>query len=286
MNILGISYSLHESAACLVQDGRLIFACAEERLTRKKQDASFPLQAIHAALDFAGLKAVDIDHVAVGWSRPSKTYSHNLKLLLTGKWPASRMRWEKLLVQFAQSQRHGGGALDFIRAFGQPKHRIHFIDHHLAHALGAYCISGFDEAAVLVVDGRGAHEATTLWHAEGKRIRLLEEYEYPNSLGLFYAGITEMLGFQPLSDEWKVMGLAAYGKPAFDLSTLICSEEETYWVNSRRFFGRNDYDCPGLEEIVGPRRNGEELNERHQDLARSTQNACEQAMQSLLRRLS
>ena len=121
--------------------------------------------------------------------------------------------------------------------------------------LSAYCTSGFDEAAVLVVDGRGSHEATTLWHAKGETIRLLEEYQYPNSLGLFYAGITEMLGFQPLSDEWKVMGLAAYGKPAFDLSSLIRSQEETYWVNSRCFFGRNDYDRRGLEEILGPRRN-------------------------------
>ncbi len=82
-------------------------------------------------------------------------------------------------------------------------------------------MSEFDESAILIVDGRGASEATTLWQARGNEVRLLEKYPYPNSLGVFYAGMTEMLGFQPLSDEWKVMGLAAYGKPTFDLASLI-----------------------------------------------------------------
>ena len=148
MNILGISYSMHESAACLVQDGKLVFACAEERLSRRKQDASFPVLAIQAALKHGGLGPEDVDHVAIGWPRPAGTYAHNLKLLLTGKWANSSTRWERLLIGFAQSQRHGGGALDFTRAFGQPRRPIHFINHHLAHALSAYSLSEFDEAAV------------------------------------------------------------------------------------------------------------------------------------------
>jgi carbamoyltransferase len=286
MNILGISYSMHESAACLLQNGELVFACAEERLSRRKQDASFPVLAIRAALKHGGLKMEDIDHVAIGWPRPIKTYAHNVKLLLTGKWANSQMRWERLLLGFAHGQRHRGGELDFIRAFGQPKSRTHFINHHLAHALSAYCMSEFDEAAVLVIDGRGSHEATTLWRARGGEIRLLEEYEYPNSVGVFYAGITEMLGFQPLSDEWKVMGLAAYGQPTFDLTKLIRCTEDSYRVNGRRFFGRSDTDSSGLEEVIGKRRNGEELSERHFNLARSAQDACEQAMLALLRRIT
>ena len=106
MNILGISYSMHESAACLVQDGKLVFACAEERLSRRKQDASFPVLAIQAALKHGGLDPEDVDHVAIGWPRPAGTYAHNLKLLLTGKWANSPTRWERLLIGFAQSQRH------------------------------------------------------------------------------------------------------------------------------------------------------------------------------------
>src|SRR5262245_25226273 len=117
MNILGISYSMHESAACLVQDGELVFACAEERLSRRKQDASFPVLAIQAALKRGGLNPEDVDHVAIGWPRPAGTYAHNLKLLLTGKHPSSAMRWERLLIGFAYGQRHRGGELDYIRAF-------------------------------------------------------------------------------------------------------------------------------------------------------------------------
>jgi len=286
MNILGISYSMHESAACLVQDGKLVFACAEERLSRRKQDASFPVLAIQAALKHGGLDPEDVDHVAIGWPRPAGTYAHNLKLLLTGKWANSPTRWERLLIGFAQSQRHRGGSLDFTRAFGQPRRPIHFINHHLAHALSAYSLSEFDEAAVLVIDGRGSTEATTLWHARGGEVRLLEEYQYPNSVGVFYAGITEALGFQPLSDEWKVMGLAAYGQPTFDLTKLINCTEENYWVDGRRFFGRNDSDWSGMEEVVGKRRNGEELGARHFNLARSAQDACEQAMLAMLRRIT
>lgn len=286
MNILGISYSLHESAACLLRDGELVFACAEERITRRKQDASFPVEAIQAALDFAGITPADIDHVAIGWPRPRSTYLHNLKLLLTGKWPWSSQRWEKLLVGWTKAMRHRGGELDYRRRFGSPRNRIHFINHHLAHALSAYLMSDFDESALLVIDGRGAKEATTLWQARESDVRLVQQYQYPDSLGVFYAGMTEMLGFQPLSDEWKVMGLAAYGKPTFDLSALVRSGEDSYRVDGARFFGRTDFDSRKLEAIVGPRRNGEELGERHENLARSTQDACEAAMHALLRQVT
>jgi carbamoyltransferase len=285
MNILGINYSVHESAACLVQDGKLTFACAEERLSRVKQDSSFPVLAIQAALKHGGLKPTDIDHVAICWPKPVEASAHNLRLLLTGKWANSATRWERLLISFLKSQRHRGGEIDFIQTFGRPKNPIHFINHHLAHALSAYCLSEFDETAVLVIDGRGSREATTLWHARGGGVRLLEQYDYPNSVGVFYAGITDMLGFQPNSDEWKVMGLAAYGRPDFDLTKLIRCTEDNYWVDGRRFFGRTDSDLRGLEEVLGRRRNGEELSERHHNLARSAQDVCEQAMLALLRRV-
>src|SRR5688572_7816211 len=98
MNILGISYSMHESAACLVQEGELKFACAEERLSGVKQDGRFPVKAIQAALDHGGLKPADIEHVAIGWSKPSASSLHNMKLILTGKWPLSRTRLERTVL--------------------------------------------------------------------------------------------------------------------------------------------------------------------------------------------
>ena len=235
MNIVGINSSgTHESGACLLRDGELVFACAEERLSRKKQDSAFPVRAIQAALDFGGLKPSDVDHVAFSWPRPREVYAHDLKLLFSGQWPASAMRWQRLALGLVKAQHHRGGELDYLRAFWRPKHSVHFTNHHLSHALSAYCLSGFDEAAVLVVDGRGAREATTLWHAAGDQLRCLEQYDFPNSIGVFYGGITEMLGFQPLSDEWKVMGLASYGNPTVDLSRLIRCREDTYWVDGRR----------------------------------------------------
>jgi carbamoyltransferase len=276
---------MHESAACLLQDGKLVFACAEERLSGIKQDNSFPVRAIQRALDFVAIKPADLDHVAIGWSKPGVTARHDVKLMLTRRWPISRMRVERTLLKSLADWRHQGGTLDYARAFGRPN-SFHFVDHHLAHALSTFSLSGFEESAVLVIDGRGATEATTLWHAEHGRIKLLEQYDYPNSLGAFYAGITGMLGFKPLSDEWKVMGLASYGNPTFDLSPLIQVTDEHYRIHGRRFFGRTDYDRSGLEPIVGPRRNGEDIGQRHMDLARSTQDACERAMLALLRRIT
>jgi carbamoyltransferase len=286
MNILGISYSMHESAACLVQEGELKFACAEERLSGVKQDGRFPVKAIQAALDHGGLKPEDIDHVAIGWSRPTATSWHNAKLMLTGKWPLSKTRLERTVLSALQQWRHRGGLLDYRRAFGEPKRPLHFINHHLAHALSAFSLSGFEESAVLVIDGRGAREATTLWHAKDGQIKLLERYDYPNSIGVFYAGVTGMLGFTPLSDEWKVMGLAAYGEPTVDLKPLMTVNGSGYRVDGRRFFGATDFDRCGLEAVTGPQRNGEPLDQRHKDLARSAQDACEQAMTSLLRRVT
>jgi len=286
MNILGVSYSIHETAACLLQEGKLQFACAEERLSGEKQDSHFPVRAIQAALDYGGLTADEIDHVAIGWSKPGTSARHDLRLILTRQFPMSRMRLERAALRWLRERRHGGGVVDYLRAFPPPRGEVHFVEHHLGHALSAYCVSGLDEAAVLVVDGRGATEASTLWHARRGQIRLLEQYDYPNSLGVFYAGITEMLGFVPLSDEWKVMGLAAYGTPGINLSGLIRIREESYEVAGRRFFGRTDSDRSGLEPITGPRRNGEPLSERHKALARSAQDCCEQAMLALVRRIT
>ena len=288
MNILGINSSgFHESSVCLLQDGKVVFACAEERLSRVKQDKRFPKLAIQAALDFAGLKPSDVDHVAFSFPRPWDRYRHDLKLMLSGQWALRKSRIEKWTLGFLQAQRHRGGELDYVRAFGPPKGRFHLVNHHLTHALSAYCMSGFDEAAVLIIDGRGSHEATTLWHARGGDMKLLETYDYPNSIGVFYAGITEMLGFEPFSDEWKVMGLAAYGNPTYDLTRLIRTDTDNYHVDGRRFFGENDFDRIGLEEVTGSRRpETEELGEKYQNLARSAQDACEQAMLALLRRVT
>lgn len=286
MNILGISFSgNHESAACLVRDGRLVFACAEERLSRAKLDPRFPKHAIRAALEFTGLRFADIDHVAFNWPHPLRIRAHDLKLMFTGRWPLSLTRLERLAMASLSDLRHKGGQLDLKREFGDSRARVHLVDHHLCHALSAYCMSSFDEAAVIVIDGRGAKEATTVWHAREGKLTRLEQYDYPNSLGVFYAGITQALGFQPLSDEWKVMGLAAYGQPTVNLSELITSGGEQYWVNGKAFFGASDHDHTRLGRALREVRELDKpLSQGQKDLASSAQLACEQAMQAVLRR--
>lgn len=286
MNILGISYSLHETAACLVQDGILKFACAEERLTGIKQDSSFPVEAIRAALKFGGISPKDVDYAAIGWSKPGTSEWHNLKLMATGKWPISITRLERTSLAWLKSKRHKGGVVDYLRAFERPRNGFLFVDHHRAHALSAVCLSGFSETAVLVIDGRGATEGSTLWHYQDGKLRKLEELSYPNSIGAFYATMTRMLGFKPLSDEWKVMGLAAYGEPKFDLTPLISINGDNCRVDGRKFYGKTDYDCSQVESIIGPRRTAEEITQRDKDLARSTQDACEKAMLALLQRVT
>jgi carbamoyltransferase len=275
MNIIGISHSTHESAAALVRDGELVFAISEERLSRKNKDGNFPVKAIQACLDFAGLKPDDVDHVGVGWPKPAVTFKHDVKNMVRGDAPSNWTQWERSAYIFAVGLRHRGGALDYQRAFG-PAKKMHFIGHHESHALSSYLMSGFDEASVLIVDGRGAEEATTLWHAKGNELKLLDEYEYPNSLGVFYAAMTETLGFEPFADEWKVMGLASYGEPTYDVSSLLSVDGTRYKVDGKRLLARK------LDDVVGPRRRDEELSQKHQNIARSTQKACEEAMHALV----
>jgi len=287
MNIVGINFSdYHESSVCLLQDGKLVFACAEERLSRLKQDKAFPRLAIQATLEFAGLKPKDVDHVSFTFPNPWRARLHDLKLFATRQFPLDRRRLEMWTAQALKGHRHKGGELDYRRAFGAPRGGFHFPNHHLCHALSAWCLSGFDEAAVLVIDGRGSHEATTLWKARGDAIDLLETIEFPNSVGVFYAGITGYLGFEPLADEWKVMGLAAYGKPGIDMSPLIRCNQESYDVAGRRFLRASD-GRRGVEDVLGPKRHGDaELEQRHMDVARAAQDACEQAMLAMLRRVT
>jgi carbamoyltransferase len=120
-----------------------------------------------------------------------------------------------------------------VHIFGATKARMRFVGHHLAHALSAYAYSGFEDAAVVVMDGRGAWEATSIWHGRDGRIEHVLTIPFPDSVGYFYSEFTEYLGFQRNSDEWKVMGLAPYGKPGVDLRAFIEPVAEPYKVNAR-----------------------------------------------------
>jgi carbamoyltransferase len=284
MLVLGLNYSqMHDSSACLVRDGELLFAVAEERISRLKHDARFPHLAIQACLDFAKVRPEQIDEVCFGWQTPWASYRRDLNLFATGQWPLSYLTLLNSTRHFASMRHQRGGANPFARHFPSNKARIRFVDHHLAHALSAYSYSGFNDAAIVVMDGRGAWEATSIWRGSSGRIEHVHTINWPDSLGLFYARFTEFLGFTPNADEWKVMGLAPYGEPGIDLHPFIDLAAIPYKVHTGTLIG-NGVDFSGWPSSLGPPRVPEsDIDTRHKNIAYAVQDICEHAMVNVVR---
>jgi carbamoyltransferase len=283
MLTLGINYGSHDSAAAIARDGEILFATAEERLSRKKHDGAFPLHAIRACLAHVGAQLSDLDEVAFGWQPLAAIRSADLRNYLTGAHPMGW--WEALRAQSIgriEEYQKDGERL-FRRHIGSPRNGFKRIDHHFAHALSAYPVSGFDEATVVVIDGRGAWEATSIWHGKGTELRLIDMVRFPNSIGLFYAQFTGWLGFERFQDEWKVMGLAPYGGPGVDLGSFISVSDGRYSINSRLLLNRPDLSS--IEKALGrARKPDESLSDRHRDVAWAVQDACERAELAVITR--
>ncbi len=283
MITLGINYSqMHDSSACIVRDGELLFAVAEERLSRLKHDARFPQLAVQACLDFARISAPDLDEVCFGWQRAGKLYRHDLKLYATGRWPFNYLNVLNSSRYFLSMWHQDSGAAWFRRSFGSIKARMRYVDHHFAHALSAYGFSGFDDSAVVVMDGRGAWEATSIWHGKNGRLEHIHTINWPDSLGLFYARFTEFLGFTPNSDEWKVMGLAPYGQPGVDLGNFIDSDSNPPRVHHREIVTGGNSLSRIISSLGQPRVPESEITDHHKNIAFAVQDACERAMMSVV----
>jgi carbamoyltransferase len=285
MITLGINYSqMHDSSACIVRDGEVLFAVAEERISRAKHDAGFPRNAIQSCLDFAKVKAEELDEVCFGWQVPGATYLHDLKCYASGKMPVTYTNVLNSTLHFMSMWHQGGGAKRFTQQFGKVKARMRFVDHHLAHALSAYGYSGFDDAAVVVMDGRGAWEATSIWHGRNGRLEHVLTIPFSNSIGYFYSEFTEFLGFHRNSDEWKVMGLAPYGQPGVDLSAFLDAQAVPYMVHTDRLVASGSNPFEKMTELLGARRVEEsEIDDRHKNIAYAVQDACEVAMMSVVK---
>jgi carbamoyltransferase len=284
---IGINFSqMHDSSACIARDGEVLFAVAEERLSRVKHDARFPTLSIRACLDFAGVHAEEVDYVCQGWPAPGIGFLQDLSCYATGKQPLDSRALLNSTRHFVSMWHQRSGESRFREIFGpatRTKYRL--IQHHLAHAISAYAFSGFDNAAILVIDGRGAWEATSIWRGRDGRIEHVQTIPWPNSLGLFYAQFTQYLGFQPYSDEWKVMGLAPYGKSGVELSDFIEMDENSYRVATRLLLGKDSAPTAGIESHLGPKREPEsEIQSHHKDIAFAVQDACERAMLQLSKR--
>ena len=288
MLALGINYSqMHDSSACIVRDGELLFAVAEERISRVKHDSRFPQLAIQACLDFARARADQLDQVCFGWQSAGPVFRHDLKLYVLGQYPVTYLNLLNSSSHFASMWHQESGAKRFERSFGPTKARMRFVDHHLAHAISAYAYAGFEESAIVVLDGRGAWEATSIWHGKNGRIEHVLTIPFPNSLGFFYSQFTGYLGFQPNSDEWKVMGLAPYGEPSVKLDAFIEPDAGPYRVHAKHIFENGRGSFSHIASMLGPARAPEsEIADRHKNIAYAVQHACETAMMSVARMAS
>ena len=285
MLVLGISCYYHDSAVALVDDSRIRFAIHEERLSRLKHDARFPVLAIGSALHASGLRINDIDRI-VFYEDP------NVKLRrlwdqVVDNWPRSRRLFEHDLPRFVQHKLPIAAQLHAHMGFNHP---VEFSEHHRSHAASAFFTSPFERAIVVTLDGVGEYETATVHLGEGNRLTKKRSIHFPHSLGLFYSVFTQYLGFEVNEGEYKVMGLAPYGRPRYCdklIGPILELHEDGAFTLNRRFFDfcRHDrhYD-PSLVEHLGvmPRRPDAPVREEHHDLAASVQHALEIAIASML----
>ena len=295
MRTLGINAVYHDSAACLVEDGRVVAAAEEERFTRIKHGKrplpfttwELPYHAVDFCLAAAGIDLADVDHVA---------YSFNPKLLLKttqlqlpiepSAFPTKQSwvsPWEPLQLAYvvnAERQLVDGAPHHvrkrFLRAKKERHWSWHFVEHHLAHEASAFLAAPFPESAVMTLDGRGELATTSYGHFSGRDYKRLGQVHMPHSLGLLYERVTDYLGFLHSSDEYKVMALASYGAPvhASTFRNMVSIAENGQYTVA-------DTD---LEELFGPaRERGGPMEKRHFDIARSLQLVLEESAVELAR---
>src|SRR5881296_4770280 len=211
MHILGISCYFHDSAAAVLSDGVLVAAAEEERFTRKKHDYEFPQHAIDFCLRQAGLGAADVDYV-VFFEKPFVKFER-LLISSLATFPRSYKVFREAMITWLGDKlwiRHL-----IQKRLGIAADRIFFSEHHLSHAASAFFCSPFYEAAILTVDGVGEWTTASLGVGRGTDITLLKEIRFPHSLGLLYSAFTAFLGFEVNEGEYKVMGMAPFGRPRY-----------------------------------------------------------------------
>jgi len=298
--ILGLNAFHGDSSAALVRDGVLVAAVEEERFRRIKHWAGFPSQSIAYCLKEAGVSLADVDHVALNQDS-SAHFGRKLLYLLSSR-PDPRF----VLQRLTNRKKRAGARELLAQSFPGQEFRgtLHNIEHHLCHLYSAYYVSPFKEAVTLSVDGFGDFSSSAWGTGTGSNIDIDGRVFFPHSLGIFYQALTQYLGFPHYGDEYKVMGLAPYGKPAqldklrnivrlrddgsfeLELKYFRHHREEIphQWLDGSPEIG--DLFLPELENLLGPRRaKGAPLTDEHRDLARSIQAMYEEAFFHLIGKL-
>ena len=282
MNILGISGLYHDSAASLVQDGIVVCAAQEERFTRKKNDPSLPIHAIDFCLNYTGIQSKDLDAV-VYYDNPLLTLDRFLKSCVSLKEQNESLilsRYESIFGDKLWIHRHLG---EYLGSFGRHG-KLLVCEHHLSHAAYTFYQSPWKDAAILTIDGVGEWATTTLALGEGGSIQILFQIDYPDSLGLFYSAFTYFCGFRVNSGEYKLMGLAPYGTPAYtDLikrELIDIKQDGSYCLNPAYFsyqYGTT-MTSENFEKLFQCERRKPEtpFHKIHLDLAASVQHITEE----------
>ena len=297
---LGINAFHGDSSACLLREGEMVAAVEEERFRRVKHWAGFPSESIRYCLDVAGIGLHDVQHVAINQDSRSNL-GRKLAYTLSSS-PSVAM----LLNRWRNKRKRAGVAEHLASAFpGQTfRGQIHPVDHHVAHLASAFCVSPFEEALVVSVDGFGDFASTAWGLGHGSAIDLKGRVYFPHSLGIFYQAITQFIGFPNYGDEYKVMGLAPYGEPRFlpQMRKIVLLQTDGSfklnlgcfrhhreniaheWEQGTPKFG--SLFSQGLVDLLGPARDADEpLSQKHWDMARSAQAMYEEAYFHLLNTL-
>ena len=288
-HILGISALYHDSAAVLLKEGDIVAAAQEERFTRLKNDHRFPEQAIDFCLKQAGITPSDLDAIAF-YEKPITKFSRMLETYLAiaprgwRTFPRVMSSWLSEKIQIKQT---------LGEIFSDPGTNcpIFFAQHHESHAASAFYPSPFEEAAILTIDGVGEWATTTLASGKGKQVEILKEIRFPHSLGLLYSTITAFCGFRVNSGEYKLMGLAPYGKAVYaDIlreDVIQIHEDGSFHLNLDYFgfLSSDQMDHPRLHALLGgpPRQPDTPMEERFMDIAASIQAITEEIMIKLAR---
>ena len=213
MKILGLNAYHGDACVALVSDGQLVAAVEEERLNRRKHWAGFPALAAKAVLAQSGTQAEEISHVAI--SRNPKANLHKKILYAATNRPSFTKLVKDRLANVAKVRGIEAPLITALAAGRGFKARYHNIEHHKSHIASAFYVSPFENAACLSIDGFGDFVSTMRAVGNGLDLNVLDRVEFPHSAGLFYTAITQFLGFEKYGEEWKMMGLAPYGKPKF-----------------------------------------------------------------------
>lgn len=296
MNILGISSYYHDSAAAVLRSGRIIAAAQEERFTRKKHDAQFPTNAVKYCLEEANIGVRDIDSIAF-YDKPILKFERLLDTYLSyaprgfGSFVAAVPVWLKEKLYLKRTLKQELAALLACKEAELPP--ILFAEHHESHAASAFFPSPYENAAVLCLDGVGEWATTSAWLGQGSALKPLWQIEFPHSLGLLYSAFTYYLGFKVNSGEYKLMGLAPYGRPIYTQliwdHLIDVKPDGSFRLNIDYF----DY-CTGLRmtnqkfaELFGapPRDPDATPTQRDMDLAASIQVVTEDVVIKLARQL-